>query len=154
MNNDKDFAKFLAKEFTKRNNPTDLKEVCFGFVSSLSPLSVTAEGGAFTFTEGDDLFISEQFRFRCDIDKTTALSSDVPSLLDSAKAISETHSYTGSPCSMPSAVDYLAQAIEKVKAELLALKCELSVGDKVIIAPVEDMHGAYILLDKVMINVS
>lgn len=144
------FGKYLAKRLKERDNPTDLKELCFGFVSSLSPLKVTAEGGAFTFTENDDLFISEQFRFRCNIDKTSALSSDVPSLIESAKGISETHSYTGTPCQMPSAIDYLSQAIEKINSELLALKCELSVGDKVIIAPIEDMHGAYILIDKVI----
>jgi len=144
------FSKFLAKEIKKRDNPTDLKEVVFGFVSSIEPLKVTTEGGAFTLSEGNDLFVSEQFRFRCNIDKTSALSSDVPSLIENAKSVSETHSFTGSPCSMPSAVDYLSQAIEKINAELLALKCEIEVGDKVILAPLGDMYGKYILLDKVI----
>jgi len=150
MKDNKDFFKFLAKEIKNRDNPKDLKEVCFGFVTALSPVTVTSNGGAFTFTEGDDLFISEQFRLRCDIDKTNALSSDVPNLLDGAKQITETHSYTGSPCDMPTAIDKLAQAIEKVNTELLNLKCDLKIGDKVIIAPLADMHGAYVLIDKVI----
>ena len=150
MSNDKDFFKYLAKEIKNRDNPKDLKENVLGFVSALSPVSVTTNGGAFTFTEGDDLFISEQFRLRCNIDKTTALSSDVPDLLDGAKQITETHSYTGTPCQMPSAIDKLAQAIDKVKTEVLNLKCDLKVGDKVVLAPLEDMHGSYILIDKVL----
>lgn len=109
---DKDFFKSLAKEIKKRDNPTDLKEVVFGFVVSAEPpVSVTTDGGAFMFTEGKDLFISEQFRFRCNIDKTTLLSSTVPNLLNQAKEVSETHSYTGSLCNMPSAIGLLADAI-------------------------------------------
>lgn len=49
-----------------------------------------------------------------DIDKTEALSSGVPSDLSSARGVSETHSYGGASCNMPSAIDYVAQAIEKV----------------------------------------
>lgn len=146
----KDFFKFLAKEIKNRDNPKDLKEICFGFVAAIEPLTVQTNGGAFSFVEGDNLFISEQFRQRCDIDKTTALSSDVPDLLDKARQIIETHSYTGSSCNMPNAIDKLAQAIGKVNTELLQLKCNLTVGDKVILAPLADMHGCYILIDKVI----
>ncbi len=106
---DKNFFKYLAKEIKSRDNPTDLKEVAIGFVASLEPVTVTTDGGAFTFTENNNLFISEQFRLRCNIDKTTALSSDVPNLLSEAKQVTETHSYSGSPCNMPQAVTKLAR---------------------------------------------
>ena len=145
---DKNFFKYLAKEIKNRDNPTDLKEVCFGFVVNLAPLTVSTNGGAFLFVEGEDLFISEQFKLRCDIDKTSALSSDVSSLLNEAKQVVEVHSYTGSDCLMPTAIKKLADAIDIAKTELLNLKCDLKLGDKVILAPLQDMHGAYILFDK------
>lgn len=146
---DKNFFKYLAKEIKNRDNPPDLKEVVIGFIANLEPVTVTTDGGAFTFIENNNLFISEQFRLRCNIDKTSALSSDVPNLLDQAKLVTETHSTSGSPCNMPQAIEKLANAIDKVKTEVLQLKCDLKIGDKVILAPLQDMHGAYVLIDKV-----
>ena len=146
---DKNFFKYLAKEIKIRDNPTDLKEIVIGFIATLEPVTVTTDGGAFTFVENNNLFISEQFRLRCNIDKTSALSSDVPNLLDQAKQVTETHSASGSPCNMPQAIEKLANAIDKVKTEVLQLKCDLKIGDKVILAPLQDMHGAYVLIDKV-----
>lgn len=147
---DKNFFKFLAKEIKNRDNPTDLKQNVIGFVKNLEPLTIATDGDSFIFIEGEDLFILEQFRLRCDMDKTTALSSDVPDLLNGARQVTETHSYGGSPCNMPQTIEKLAQAIEKVNTELLQLKCDLKVGDKVILAPLQDMHGSYVLIDKVI----
>lgn len=147
---DKNFFKYLAKEIKIRDNPTDLKEIVIGFVATLKPVTVTTDGGAFTFVENNNLFISEQFRLRCEIDKTSALSSDVPNLLDQAKQVTETHSASGSPCNMPQAIEKLANAIDKVKTEVLQLKCDLKIGNKVILAPLQDMHGTYVLIDKVI----
>jgi len=139
----------LKNELKSRNNPLDLKPVYVGKVIGLSPVEVEIFDGKVILTEGDDLFISEQFRLRCEIDKTTALSSDVPNLLESAKQITETHSYTGSPCDMPTAIDKLSQAIEKVNTELLQLKCDLKIGDFVAIASLEQLDR-YLLTDKVI----
>lgn len=147
---DKNFFKFLAKEIKNRDNPTDLKQNVIGFVTNIEPLTVSTDGDSFVFIDGEDLFVSEQFRLRCKIDETTALSSDVPNLLNKAKQVTETHSNGGSPCNMPQAIEKLAQAIEKVNTELLQLKCDLKVGDKVVLAPLNDMHGAYIVLDKIL----
>lgn len=165
MENKQDYniARVLKQELQKRNNPTDLKSIHIGTVINLEPLTVTIYEGKVTLTEGDDLFISEWFRFRCNIDKTHALSQDVPDDLqqsndfcDQAKEINETHSATGSPCSMPQAISLLADAInstnsatEKVNGELLALKCELQVGDYVTIGSLEQLDR-FIVLDKVL----
>lgn len=147
---DKNFFKYLAKEIKNRDNPTDLKEVVIGFVENLEPVTVTTDGGAFTFAENNNLFISEQFRLRCEIDKTFDLSVNVPNLLTQAMSAQEIHSFTQLPCNMPQAIEFLAQAITKVSTEVLNLKCDLQVGDKVILAPLLDMHGAYVLIDKVV----
>lgn len=93
---DKNFFKFLAKEIKNRDNPTDLKQNVIGFVIKIEPLTVSTDGDTFFFIEGEDLFVSEQFRLRCKIDETTVLSSDVPSLLNEAKQVTENHSYGGS----------------------------------------------------------
>lgn len=132
-----------------RDNPIDLKPVYIGKIVNLSPIKVSIFDGKVILTEDDDLYISEQFRLRCNIDKTSALSSDVPNLLEQAKQVTETHSASGSPCNMPQAIDFLAQAITKVSTEILNLKCDLKFGDKVILAPLQDMHGAYVLIDKI-----
>ena len=84
-----------------RDNPIDLKPVYIGKIVNLSPIKVSIFDGKVILTEDDDLYISEQFRLRCNIDKTSALSSDVPNLLDQAKQVTETHSASGSPCNMP-----------------------------------------------------
>lgn len=144
-----DLADILVGELKKRDNPTDLKTGIIGVVKQLEPLVVSINEGAINLTENDNLLISEWFRFRCNINKTEALSSGVPEDLSNAEAVTETHSYTGSPCNMPSAISYLAAAITKVNTELLALKCVLAVGDKVIISSLEQTD-LYIVIDKVL----
>lgn len=133
-NNKYDLVKILRTELKQRNNPTDLKSVVIGVVENLTPLTVSVSESKILLTEGNELIISEGFRFRCNIDKTSRLSQSVPSDLetsksscDSAKGVTETHSYTGTACGMPDAISYLAtaidstnSAIEKVKNELLA----------------------------------
>lgn len=139
----------LKNELKSRNNPIDLKPVYIGKVVNLSPVQVAIYDDKIILTEDDDLLISEQFRLRCNIDKTTALSSDVPNLLNEAKQVTENHSFGGSPCNMPQAIEKLAQAIEKVNTELLQLKCDLKIGDLVAIASLEQLD-MYILTDKVI----
>lgn len=146
---DKNFFKYLAKEIKSRDNPTDLKEVAIGFVANLEPVTVTTDGGAFTFTENNNLFISEQFRLRCDIDKTFDLSLNVPNLLTQAMSVQEIHSFTQLPCNMPQAIEFLAQAITKVSTEVLNLKCDLKIGDFVAVASLEQLD-VYLLTDKVV----
>jgi len=144
-----DLTTILKSALNERNNPTDLKEIHIGKVEQVSPVIASISEGKIQLEENDELIISEWFRFRCDIDKTTLLSSGVPDDLTNARGISETHSYTGTSCNMPSAVEYLAQAIEKVTGELLALKCDLKVGDLVVIGSLEQLDK-YVLLDKVL----
>lgn len=139
----------LKNELKNRNNPIDLKPVYIGKVVNLSPVQVSIFDDKIILTEDDDLLISEQFSLRCKIDETTALSSDVPNLLNKAKQVTETHSNGGSPCNMPQAIEKLAQAIEKVNTELLQLKCDLKVGDLVAVASLEQLD-MYILTDKVI----
>lgn len=139
----------LKNELKSRNNPIDLKPVYIGKVVNLSPVQVAIYDDKIILTEDDDLLISEQFRLRCNIDKTTALSSDVPNLLNEAKQVTENHSFSGSPCNMPQAIEKLTQAIEKVNTELLQLKCDLKIGDLVAIASLEQLD-MYILTDKVI----
>ena len=144
-----DFTKELAKALKERNNPTDLKPSIVGVVKQLSPVIVSCDEGATLLTENEELLISEWFRFRCNIDSTSALSETVPSDLKSAKGVKETHSQSGTPCSMPDAIAYLADAITNINTELLALKCNLAVGDLVSIASLEQTDK-FILIDKVL----
>lgn len=148
--NQQDFFGYLAKELKDRDNPSDLKSAIIARVEQVAPLVIVsyADGKIF-LTEDDELIISEWFRLRCNIDATTALSADVPSELDSATAITEIHSYTGAECQMPTAVAHLANAITKIKDELYALRCDLQIGDNVVIASLEQ-EDRFILLDKVL----
>lgn len=148
-----DLISTLAEELNKRNNPTDLKTGIIGVVKQLEPLVVSINEGAINLTENDNLLISEWFRFRCNIDKTGALSSTVPSDLDSATSVTETHSQGGAACKMPDAISSLADAITQINTELLALKCNLAPGDKVVISSLEQTD-LYIVIDKVLENVS
>lgn len=148
-----DFIKDLAKSLKERDNPTDLKPSLIGVVKQLEPVIVSVYEGAVLLTEGDNLLVSEWFRFRCNIDKTSALSSDVPASLENARAVKETHSYTGTPCNMPDAIGFLADAITSINTELLALKCDLQLGDKVVLTSLEQTD-VYLLVDKVLENVS
>lgn len=141
----------LAKEFKKRNNPYDLKEGKTAVVISLEPLTVSLQNGAITLTLGEELFLTETFKLRCDIDKTSVLSSAVPSFTDNAESVTETHSYTGASCVMPSAISALASAILGVRDELINLKCNLNVGDLVLLVPSEN-NGIYYLVDKLYIE--
>ncbi len=139
----------LKNELKSRNNPVDLKSVYIGKVTNLSPVEVVIFNGKVTLTEGDDLFISEQFRLRCNIDKTSALTTDVPDLLNYAKQITETHSNNGTACQMPEAVANLSNAIEKINTELLNLKCDLKIGDYVAVTSLEQLDR-FLLTDKVL----
>ena len=144
-----DLINVLKNELSNRNNPIDLKPVYIGKIINLSPIQAAVFDGKVILTENDDLLISEQFRLRCNIDKTSILSSDIPDLLEQAKQITETHSSSGTPCNMPTAVEKLANAIDKVKTELLQLKCDLTIGDHVAIASLKQLDR-YILIDKVI----
>lgn len=169
----------LKNSIKNCQNPTDLKPSIIGKVVQLSPVIVSISEGKILLEENNELFISEWFRFMCDIDKadceqraegahgcveqaeqpadpfnasnqaTGRLSSGVPSDLENARGVTETHSYGGASCNMPGAIDYVAQAIEKVTAELLALKCDLTIGDFVVLGSLEQLDK-YILLDKVL----
>lgn len=139
----------LKKALNERNNPPDTEYNIIGKVVKLSPLTISINEEKTLLEENEELFISEWFKFRCNIDKTSKLSGGVPSDLSSARGVSETHSYSGASCNMPSAIDYVAKAIEKVTAELLALKCDLKTGDLVVLGSLEQLDK-YILLDKVL----
>lgn len=145
----KNIVEVLKNSINNCKNPTDLKPSIIGKVVQLSPVIVSINEGKILLEENEELFISEWFRFRCNIDKTSKLSGGVPSDLSSARGVSETHSYSGASCNMPSAIDYVAKAIEKVTAELLALKCDLKTGDLVVLGSLEQLDK-YILLDKVL----
>ncbi len=95
-----DFFKRLANLLNERTNPTDLKASMIGKVVKLSPITIQIDNGNALLVENDELEISEWFRFRCNIDKNKALSSDVPTNLEQAKAVTEVHSYGGTPCQM------------------------------------------------------
>ena len=144
-----DIVDVLKEKLKERNNPTDLKSIVIGKVVKLEPLTVSIYEDKVLLTENDELYISEWFRFRCNIDKTKRLSEDVPNELSNALAVSETHSFTGTPCGMPSAISYLSNAINCINAELLALKCDLKTGDLVSVGSLEQLDR-YILLDKVL----
>ena len=139
---------FLAGELKKRDNPTDLKTAVIGKVVQLTPVIVSINDGNILLNENDELIISEWFKFRCDIDKTGVLSSSVPANTDNAEAVTETHSGSGSACVMPNAISFLANAIIGIRNELLALKCDLKVGDFVVVATGEE-DGKYVLIDKI-----
>lgn len=145
----KDFFSDLAGQLKDRNNPRDLKSAIIAVVEQISPVVVSYSDGKIQLHENEELVICEWLRFRCNIDKTTALSSGAPSDLQSAKGVSETHSNGGAPCQMPSAISFLADAITKVNSELLALKCDLKIGDKVVVASLEQ-KDLFVLIDKVL----
>lgn len=146
----KNFFNLLADNLKKRDNPKDLKSGIIARVEKIDPLVIVSYAdGKIMLTENEELLISEFFRLRCNIDKTGVLSSNVPENTDNAEAISETHSYTGSPCQMPDAISYLAGAILGVRDELLALKCNLQIGDHVLIASLEQ-KDRFVLIDKIL----
>ena len=138
----------FAIEYKKRNNPSSYKELTVATVQCVEPLQLTVANSQIQLSEAlGNLYIPEWFDFRCNIDATGLLSSTVPSETDSAQAITETHSYTGTPCQMPDAIVHVSNAILAVRDELLALKCILQVGDKLIVAPLES-DSEYVIVDK------
>lgn len=142
----------LAKEYKKRNNPSSYKELTIATVEQVSPLILTVANAQIRLSEElGNLFIPEWFVFRCNIDSTGMLSSSVPSDLDLATGITEIHSQSGADCQIPNAIAYLASAISGVNDELLALKCELKIGDKLIVAPLES-DSEYVIVDKLFIK--
>ncbi|OLA94800.1 MAG: hypothetical protein BHW64_01965 [Candidatus Melainabacteria bacterium LEY3_CP_29_8] len=152
LDNEKnDITEVLKFALKSRNNPKDLKAVHVAKVVLLSPLTVSIHEGKTLLEENVELFISEWFRVRCNIDSTGALSSGVLEDLNNAKSIVETHSNGGAACQMPNAISYLSSAIQKINNEFLALKCILNIGDLVLIGSCEQADK-YILLDKLLIN--
>lgn len=150
MNNqNNDIVDVLKSKLKERNNPADLKSIIIGKVVQLEPVIVSVYEGKVLLEENDELYISEWFRFRCNIDKTQRLTSDVPNELTSAQEVGETHSFTGAPCTMPNAISHLVNAIDCINAEVLALKCNLKRGDLVAVGSLEQLDR-YILLDKVL----
>lgn len=156
--------KVLKNSLAERNNPTDYKAIHIAKVIALEPIKVSIYEGAVQLTENEELFISEQFRFRCNIDKTKEITTNfdndlVLSTTDctSAEGVTEKHSYTPNlPCEMPSAIAFLSSAItnihnaiKRVRNELLALKCELKIGDLVAVGSLEQTDR-FILIDKVL----
>lgn len=143
------FVSEITKELKKRNNPEDVKPSIIGVVVKIEPvIIVQIENGDILLTENEELEISEWFKFRCNINKTNALTQDVPNNLNNALNVAETHSYGGAPCNMPNAITCLVNAINAVNNELLALKCNLNIGDFVVIASLEE-NNRFILIDKV-----
>jgi hypothetical protein len=142
----------LAKALKERNNPSSYKEITIATVQTVEPLQLSVANAQIMLSEElGNLYIPEWFLFRCNIDKTGVLSGNVPSDTDNAEAVSETHSYTGSACQMPTAISDLASAILGVRNELLALKCTLKVGDKLLVAPLES-DSDYVIIDKLATN--
>ncbi len=149
MQNGIDLTNVLKGALKSRNNPTDLKAINIATVVKLEPLTVSLYEGKVLLREDNELYISEWFRFRCNIDSAKWLSEKVKEDLQNANAVKETHSNGGAPCQMPNAITCLADAIDCVATELLALKCDLKLGDYVAVGSLEQTDR-YILLDKVL----
>ncbi len=138
----------FATEYKKRNNPSSYKELTVATVQCVEPLQLTVVNSQIQLSEAlGNLCVPEWFDFRCNIDATGLLSESVQSDTEEAVSITETHSYTGTPCQMPDAIAYVSSAILAVRDELLALKCILQVGDKLIVAPLES-DSEYVIVDK------
>ncbi len=147
MLNKKDFFQELAEQYKKRDNPTDLKPAIIGIVTGLNPLCVSIDDGLINLFENDNLFLSEWFKIRCQIDENKDLSEQVPDLLQKAQKVKETHSQGGAPCVMPDAIAFVCQALTLINNELLRHKIELRQGDYVILNSAEQ-EDTYILIDK------
>lgn len=59
------FIDFFKTELNKRNNPTDLKPSIIGKIVVLNPLTVQITEERVLLVEGENLEISEWFKFRC-----------------------------------------------------------------------------------------
>lgn len=141
-------AVLLAKLNKQNINPSSYGECVLAKVINLSPLTLSLANEQIQVSESDStLLIPEWFQFRCNIDKDSALSGDVPSFTQNAESVTETHSYGGASCSMPDAIGSLSSAILSVKEELFKLKCVLNIGDKCILSPLGS-DSQYVLVDK------
>ncbi len=69
-----DIVDVLKEKLKERNNPVDLKSIIIGKVVQLEPVIVSVYEGKVLLEENEELFISEWFRFRCNIDKTQRLT--------------------------------------------------------------------------------
>lgn len=85
MQNKVDLTSVLKRHIRLCKNPTDLKAINIGTVVKLEPLTVSLYEGKVLLREDNELYISEWFRFRCNIDKEKTLSQTVPSKLAGAK---------------------------------------------------------------------
>ena len=151
----------IAKELKKRNNLTDDIKAIEAVVKSVSPLKLSIASGQILL-DSSNLITSEWFNFRQNIDTSEVLSSQIPDLLTEAenfctqaKSVTIVHSASGSPCEVANSLDYISQAISKISEsitktadEILALKMELNVGDKVLIVPTSKTD-IYCVIDKV-----
>ncbi len=164
MDNNVDLTTILKQALNSRNNPKDFKAIHIGKVINLNPLTVSIYEGKVQLKENVDMYISEFFRFRCNINKTSELTTQFENDITlstqnctSAEGVSEIHSFTPNlPCTMPSAIAYLSTAIQntnnaikRVNKELLELKCDLKIGDLVELGSLEQTDR-FILLDKVL----
>ena len=78
------FGSLFAKEFGKRNNPTDMKSGIIGKVVQVEPVIVSIDNGKVLLKENNELEISEWFRFRCKLGKNasdTSMQSTVKNAL-------------------------------------------------------------------------
>lgn len=157
MDNKNDWHYKIAKQFKKRDNPKDFKP-SEAIVISLSPIVVTVLDSKVKLVENKNLIISEWFKKRWDIDKTKALSIDIPDFLNQAnKYLNENkdpqtvpvHSQSGKPCTIITITQLLTNAIQVINSELLALKLDLKINDKVIIVP-SSQDDIFFLIDKVL----
>ncbi len=151
----------LAKLFKERNNPVEFKPQ-EAVIISLSPVKVSILNGQVVLEENKQLVISEWFQKRWDIDKAGALSSDLPNLLttalNNAAQAADTiviDDYSGAQCEVMGAIDQinaaviaLSQAITINKTELLQLKLDLQLNDRVLIVPAEK-EDIFYLVDKI-----
>ncbi len=73
-----DLARVLKGALKRCQNPTDYKAIHLAKVVKLEPLIVSIYEDKILLEENVELYISEWFRFRCNIDKDGTLSSVVP----------------------------------------------------------------------------
>ena len=142
------FAEMLSNEMAKRNNPNDLKSGIIGKIVQVEPIIVSIDNGKILLSENEELEISEWFRFRCKLGKNADDENEVDTTVSTAiKDL--TGSCDAKVCNLSSVVSSFKIAINSIKNELLALKCDLKKNDFVSVASLEE-NGKYILLDKVL----
>ena len=149
MSNNKDNAiDIIAKNFKQCKNPNDLKSSIIGKVVKLNPIIVSISNGYVLLKENNELEISEWFRFRCNIDKNADNKTGMKQTV--SDAIDELKSTCGEKeCNLSTVITDFKTALKAIQNELLALKCNLAVGDYVTVTSLEE-SGKYVLLDKVL----